>query len=91
MGVAIFHGSEALGPDNAITVPDGCFLTFAREVGYWYAFHEGGLGEFYIFGNKVMELVGNSINTEHLCIATYIVNALNVETQESLGYKVINK
>ena len=163
--VAIFHGWEALGPDNAITVPDGYFLAFAREEGYRYAFQEGGLEElevstssvalpsgykfytidaegsfvivylheyassgstfsyteaelknsvklfpnptisevalnsektyeievFDILGNKVMELVGNSINMEHLSSATYIVNALDVETQESLSYKVINK
>jgi hypothetical protein len=38
-----------------------------------------------------MELVGNSINMEHLSNATYIVNALDVETQESLSYKVIKK
>ena len=46
---------------------------------------------FDILGNKVMELVGNSINMEHLSNATYIVNALDVETQESLSYKVIKK
>jgi len=46
---------------------------------------------FDILGNKVMELVGNSINMEHLSNATYIVNALDVETKESLSYKVIKK
>ena len=46
---------------------------------------------FDILGNKVMELVGNSINMEHLSNATYIVNALDVESQESLSYKVIKK
>ena len=46
---------------------------------------------FAILGNKVMELVGNSIKMEHLSNATYIVNALDVETQESLSYKVIKK
>ena len=44
---------------------------------------------FDILGNKVMELVGNSINMEHN--ATCKVNALGVESQESLGYKVIKK
>jgi hypothetical protein len=38
-----------------------------------------------------MELVGNSINMEHLSNATYKVNALGLESQESLGYKVIKK
>lgn len=162
--VAIFNGVDALGPDNAITVPDGYFVTFASEEGDWYAFTEDGPGELDIFphatalpsgykfytpyqsalvivylheyastgstfsyteaeldnsvklfpnpttsevalnsektyeievfdilGNKVMELVGNSINMEHLSNATYIVNALDVETQESLSYKVIKK
>tara|TARA_S200000501_G_scaffold214592_1_gene201510 strand:- start:136 stop:549 length:414 start_codon:yes stop_codon:yes gene_type:complete len=46
---------------------------------------------FDILGNKVMELVGNSINMEHLSNATYIVNALDVESRESLSYKVIKK
>ena len=46
---------------------------------------------FDILGNKVMELVGNSINMEHLSNAIYIVNTLDVETQESLSYKVIKK
>ena len=162
--VVIFEGLDALGPDNAITVPDGYFLTFSRDTGTWYAFREGGPTEFNIvpsstalpsgykfysfsenafliayvheyaasgstfsyteaeldnsvklfpnpttsevalnsektyeievfdiLGNKVMELVGNSINMEHLSNATYIVNALDVETQESLSYKVIKK
>ena len=162
--VVIFEGLDALGPDNAITVPDGYFLTFSKDYGTWYAFHEGGPTEFSIapsstalpsgykfytfsenafliayvheyassgstfsfneteldnsvklfpnpttsevalnsektyeievfdiLGNKVMELVGNSINMEHLSNATYIVNALDVETQESLSYKVIKK
>ena len=44
---------------------------------------------FDILGNKVMGMTGNSINMEHLSNATYIVNALDVETQESLSYKVI--
>ena len=162
--VVIFEGLDALGPDNAITVPDGYFLTFSKDYGTWYAFREGGPIEFSIapsstalpsgykfytflenafliayvheyastgstfsyteaeldnsvklfpnpttsevalnsektyeievfdiLGNKVMELVGNSINMEHLSNATYIVNALDVETQESLSYKVIKK
>ena len=162
--VVIFEGLDVLGPDNAITVPDGYFLTFSRYYRNWYAFHEGGPTEFNIvpsstalpsgykfytfnedafliayvheyassgstfsyneteldnsvklfpnpttsevalnsektyeiqvfdiLGNKVMELVGNSINMEHLSNATYIVNALDVETQESLSYKVIKK
>lgn len=46
---------------------------------------------FDILGNKVVELVGNSINMEHLSNATYVVKALDVETQESLSYKVIKK
>ena len=40
--VVIFEGLDALGPDNAITVPDGYFLTFSRDYGTWYAFREGG-------------------------------------------------
>ena len=44
---------------------------------------------FDLFGNKVMEFKGNSINVEHLSSATYIVNAINLETKESLSYKVI--
>ena len=46
---------------------------------------------FDILGNKVMELTGNSINMEHLSNATYIVNALDIETKENLTYKVIKK
>ena len=46
---------------------------------------------FDILGNKVIELVGNSINMEHLSNATCIVNALDVESRESLSYKVIKK
>ena len=29
--VVIFEGLDALGPDNAITVPDGYFLTFSKR------------------------------------------------------------
>ena len=46
---------------------------------------------FDLLGNKVMELTGNTINMEHLSSATYIVNALDLETQESLSYKIIKK
>tara|TARA_B100001175_G_C19291614_1_gene533792 strand:+ start:187 stop:552 length:366 start_codon:yes stop_codon:yes gene_type:complete len=42
-----------------------------------------------ILGNKVMELTGNTIDMEHLSSATYIVNALDTETNERLSYKVI--
>ena len=161
--VAIFKGSDALGPDNAITVPSGYFLTFGYEQESWrWIDTESGFSEgieastalpsgykfytnsqsghlvvyvheyassgstfsyteaeldnsvklfpnpttsevalnsektyeievFDILGNKVMGLVGNSINMQHLSNATYIVNALDVETQESLSYKVIKK
>ena len=164
--VAIFKSSEANGPENALTVPDGYFVTIADETGAWYwTFPEGSqfqenivvgktslpegfkffsnsnnddhiivyvheyassgstfsyteaeldnsvklfpnpttsevalnsektyeIEVFDILGNKVMELVGNSINMEHLSNATYIVNALDMETQESLSYKVIKK
>ena len=44
-----------------------------------------------LLGNKVMELTGNTIDMEHLSSATYIVNALDLETQESLSYKIIKK
>jgi len=33
-----------------------------------------------LLGNKVMELTGNTIDMEHLSSATYIVNALDLET-----------
>ena len=167
--VAIFKGSDAQGIENALTVPEGVFITFNYENGNWkWAFPDGttpgndnGISisytvlpegyKFYypesqnnanisvsvheyassgstfsyseaeldnsvklfpnpttsevalnsektyeievfdILGNKVMELVGNSINMEHLSHATYIVNALDVESQESLSYKVIKK
>ena len=46
---------------------------------------------FDLLGNKVMELTGNTINMENLSSATYIVNALDLETQESLSYKIIKK
>ncbi len=46
---------------------------------------------FDLLGNKVMEFKGNTINMEHLSRATYIVNALDLETQESLSYKIIKK
>ncbi len=42
-----------------------------------------------ITGNKVMELSGNTINMAHLSTATYIVNAIDKETNEKLSYKVI--
>ena len=164
--VAIFKGSEAYGIENALTVPDGYFVTFTENRnGIWkwvypdesspntidtarttlpegfkfysiansdahlivyvheyassgstFSYTEAELDNsvklfpnpttsevalnsektyeievFDILGNKVMELVGNSINMEHLSNATYIVNALDVETQESLSYKVIKK
>lgn len=44
-----------------------------------------------LLGNKVMELTGNTIDMKHLSSATYIVNALDLETQESLSYKIIKK
>ena len=44
-----------------------------------------------ITGNKVMELSGNTINLAHLSTATYIVNAIEKETNEKLSYKVIKK
>ena len=172
--VVIFKGSDANGLENALTVPEGGFITFSSVYdtnGSWvwafpdgtasdnddinmnytalpegYKFYFDGSGPglansfvivyaheysssgstfsyteaelnnsvklfpnpttsevalnsektyeievFDILGNKVMELVGNSINMEHLSNATYIVNALDVETQESLSYKVIKK
>ena len=46
---------------------------------------------FDLTGNKVMELKGNTINVEHLSSATYIVNAIDLETNESLSYKVVKK
>ena len=46
---------------------------------------------FDLLGNKVMEFKGNTINMEHLSRATYIVNAIDLETQESLSYKIIKK
>ncbi len=42
-----------------------------------------------IAGNKVMALSGNTINMAHLSTATYIVNAIDKETNEKLSYKVI--
>ena len=167
--VAIFKGTEAYGLENALTVPEGKFVTFKENLeNYWrWAYPDGSspfdsqieedrttlpegfkfysnlntdnthlivyvheyassgstfsyseaeldnsvklfpnpttsevalnsektyeIEVFDILGNKVMELVGNSINMEHLSNATYIVNALDVETQESLSYKVIKK
>ena len=172
--VVIFKGSDANGQENALTVPEGGFITFSQIYdtgGQWkfmgpnnedffnsnivegvtalpsgYKFYFNGTASaaanshvivyaheyvssgstfsyteaeldnsvklfpnpttsevafnsektyeievFDILGNKVMELVGNSINMEHLSNATYIVNALDVETKESLSYKVINK
>jgi len=46
---------------------------------------------FDLAGNKVMEFKGNTISVEHLSSATYIVNAIDLETKESLSYKVIKK
>ena len=169
--VVIFKGSDAHGLENAITVPEGGFITFNAIYGDWDWAYPDGSGsandeistsdtalpegyKFYcndtasnavnsyiivlaheyassgstfsytkveldnsvklfpnptssevalnsektyeievfdILGNKIMELVGNSINMEHLSNATYIVNALDLETQESLSYKVIKK
>ena len=165
--VAVFKAYEVNGLENALTVPDGYFVTIADKDGTWYwrfpdgtpasdgtidierttlpagfkfysennnedhiivyvheysssgstfSYTEAELDNsvklfpnpttsevalnsektyeievFDVLGNKVMELVGNSINMEHLSNATYIVNALDVETQESLSYKVIKK
>ena len=36
-----------------------------------------------LLGNKVMELTGNTIDMEHLSSATYIVNALDLETKRA--------
>ena len=46
---------------------------------------------FNLSGNKVMEFKGNTINVEHLSSATYFVNAIDLETKESLSYKLIKK
>ena len=46
---------------------------------------------FDLLGNKVMELTGNTINMKYLSNATYIVNALDLETKETLSYKVIKE
>jgi hypothetical protein len=46
---------------------------------------------FDLTGNKVMEFKGNTISVEHLSNATYIVNAIDLETKERLSYKVIKK
>jgi hypothetical protein len=46
---------------------------------------------FDLTGNKVMGLKGNTINVEHLSNATYIVNAIDLETKESLSYKLVKK
>ena len=162
--VAIFKGYDAYGPENAVTVPNGYFVTFGDESESWnwidaenpnfvegieddtalpsgykfytnsqsghivvyvheyaasgstFSYTEAELDNsvklfpnpttsevalnsektyeievFDILGNKVMELVGNSINMEHLSNAAYIVNALDVGTQERLSYKVIKK
>ena len=42
-----------------------------------------------IAGNKVMALSGNTINMAHLSTATYVVNAIDKETNEKLSYNVI--
>ena len=42
-------------------------------------------------GKKMMSLSGNTINMAHLINATYIVNAIDKETNEKLSYKVIKK
>jgi hypothetical protein len=46
---------------------------------------------FDLSGNKVMEFKGNSINVEHLSSATYIVNAIDLESKESFSCKLIKK
>ena len=46
---------------------------------------------FDLLGNKVMELTGNTINMKYLSNATYIVNALDLETQETLSYKIVKE
>ena len=38
-----------------------------------------------------MEVIGNTINMKYLSNATYIINALDLETQETLSYKVIKE
>ena len=44
-----------------------------------------------ILGNKIMSSFGNSINMTHLSNSTYIINALDEETNERFLYKVIKK
>ena len=41
--VAIFKGTEAYGIENALTVPEGTFLTFKENIGnYWrWAYPDG--------------------------------------------------
>ena len=163
--VVIFKGTDAHYPENALTVPEGGFITFSHIYdmnGQWKFmgpnnedFYSSNIVEsvtalpsgykFYYDGNsagaanshvivyaheysssgstfsyteaeldnsvklfpnpttsevalnsektyeiEVFDILGNKV-MEHLSNATYIVNALDVETQESLSYKVIKK
>ena len=46
---------------------------------------------FDLAGNKVMEVVGNTINLQQLSNATYIVKAIDSSSKEVLSYKVIKE
>lgn len=46
---------------------------------------------FDLAGNKVMEVVGNTINLQQLSNATYIVKAIDSTSKEVLSYKVIKE
>ena len=40
--VAIFKGTDAQGIENALTVPDGVFITFSQSYGVWrWAYPDG--------------------------------------------------
>ena len=77
--------STTKNSDNLLTLfpnPTTSILTIEGNKEYY-------LEVYNLAGKKMMSLSGNTINMAHLINATYIVNAIDKETDEKLSYKVI--
>jgi len=88
-----FSPGEALGFNDVEPLKDRIKL-FPNPTTNQLALNSDKVYQIEVFdlaGNKVMELKGNTISVEHLSSATYIVNAIDLETKESLSYKVVKK
>lgn len=88
-----YNTDEALGFNDVEPIKDRIKL-FPNPTTNQLALNSDKVYQIEVFdltGNKVMELKGNTISVEHLSSATYIVNAIDLETKESLSYKVVKK